>query len=118
MAYDFVTVTMSVTSLEGSTGQIGSLHFEVSDFVMDMSTGAIVIVPPITLTANGGFTGNPVQVPFLAMDSQNISPNWYWVLVASLDGRLTPLPKRKFTINIANGAAQDFKTLALASSII
>src|SRR4029077_12007169 len=89
MAYDFVTVNMSVTSLEGSTGAIGSLHFEVSDFVLDMSTGAIIIVPPIHLEGNGGFTGNGVSVPFLAMDGANISHNWYWVLVSQVDDRLT-----------------------------
>lgn len=118
MAYDFVQVTMSVTSLDGSTGQIGELHFEVSDFVLDMTTGAIVVVPPIVLTANGGFTGNPQTVPFLAMDGAGVSTNWYWILAASLNARLLPLPKRKFIINKAAGLAQNFKDLALASTII
>lgn len=118
MPYDMVTVNISVTSLDGSTGQIGSLQFEVSDFVMDINTGAIVVVPPITLSANGGFTGNVVPVPFLAMDGAGISPNWYWVLVAKLDGRLTELPRRKFIVNKANGLVQQFKDLALASTPI
>lgn len=118
MAYDEVLVNMSVTSIDGSTGQIGSLHFEVSDFVLDINTGSIVVVPPIILTANGGFTGNPVQVPFLAMDAAGISNNWHWILVASLDGRLTPLPKRMFVINMANGPVQEFRDLAIASTIV
>jgi hypothetical protein len=118
MAYDFVNVTMSISFLDGTSAAAGKIIFEVDDFVLDMSTGAIVIVPPIIMTSDGGFIGNPVTIPFLAMDSQNISPNWHWILSAELIGRADPLPKRKFFINYANGAQQDFKTLALASQIV
>jgi hypothetical protein len=118
MAYDYVTVNMSVASLDGSTGEIGSLHFEVDDFVLDMNTGAIIVVPPVHLEGNGGFTGNAVSLPFLAMDGAGISHNWHWVLVAQVNGRLTGLPHRKFTINLVNGATQNFKDLALASTIV
>jgi hypothetical protein len=118
MAYDYVTVNISVGSLDGSTGEIGSLHFEVSDFVLDMNTGAIIVVPPVHLEGNGGFTGNAVNIPFLAMDGAGISHNWAWILVAQVNGRLTGLPHRKFTINLANGTTQNFKDLALASTIV
>lgn len=116
MAYDFVTVNISVTSLGGSTGDIGSLHFEVDDFVLDTTTGAIIVVPPIHLEGNGGFTGNAAAIPFLAMDGAGISHNWHWVLVSQVRDRLTALPRRRFTINLAGGATQNFKDLALAST--
>jgi len=118
MAYDFVMVNMSISFLDGTTAASGQIMFEVDDFVLDTSTGAILIVPPLIFSSDGGFVGNPVQVPFLAMDSQNVSHNWHWILTARLDGRLDPLPKRLFTINFANGPVQDFATLALASAIV
>ena|SRR5262252_11189407 len=118
MAYDFVLVNLSISFLDVTTAAAGQIVFEVDDFVLDTSTGAIVIVPPIILTSDGGFVGNPVQIPFLAMDSQNVAHNFHWILTAKLDGRLDPLPKRLFTINIANGAVQDFATLAENSSIV
>lgn len=117
MAYQFVMVNLSITSLDGSTGQVGSLHFEVNDFVLDVVTGAILIVPPIDLEANGAFIGNPVQVPMLAMDDPSLSHNWAWLLSAELVG-VRDFPTRKFTVNFAAGAVQDFKDLAINSTIV
>lgn len=118
MAYDFVMVTLSISFLDGTSGAAGRIVFEVDDFVLDTATGAIIVVPPIILSSDGGFVGNPVTIPFLAMDSQNVSTNWHWILTAELAGRIDPLPKRLFTIKLANGAQQDFRTLALASTIV
>jgi hypothetical protein len=117
MAYQFVEVSMLITSLEGSTGALGSLHFQVSDFVMDTTTGAIVVVPPINFEASGGFTGNPIQVPFLAMDDPSLSHNWAWILSAEVPG-IVDFPKRRFVIDFANGAQQSFVSLAVASTIV
>jgi hypothetical protein len=117
MAYDYVTVGISLATLD-TTPPSGKLVFEVSDFVLDTTTGAIVIVPSIVLTSSGGFSGNPQNIQFLAMDSNSLSHNWSWVLSADLAGRMTKLPKRQFSILIANGATQPFVALAGASTVI
>lgn len=117
MAYSLVQVNMLVQALTGTTGQFGSIHFQVSDFVMDVNTGAIIVVPPIDFVANGGFTGNPQQIPMLAMDDPNLTHNWAWLLSANVPG-IAKFPVRKLTVNFAAGAVQDFKTLALASTIV
>jgi hypothetical protein len=117
MAYNFVTVNLQVSNLAGSTGSLGGLHFQVSDLVLDKTTGAIIIVPPIDFEANGGFTGNPVQIPFLAMDDPALTHNWAWLMTANVPG-VTKFPIRKLTINFAAGAVQDFATIAQAATIV
>lgn len=116
MAYNFVLVTMSLAFIDGSTSGVGKIVFEVDDFVLDTSTGAIVIVPPMIFSSDGGNISNAIQVPFLAMDDPNLSTNWSWVLTAELSGRQDPLPKRKLVIKSANGAQQLFKDIFLAGS--
>lgn len=116
MAYNFVLVTMSLAFIDGSTSGVGKIVFEVDDFVLDTTTGAIVIVPPMTFSSDGGNVSNPIQVPFLAMDDPNLSRNWSWILAAELAGRESPLPKRKLAINSAGGAQQSFKDIFLAGT--
>lgn len=117
MAYNFVIVNILVTPLDGSTSNMGSVHFQVSDFVMDTTTGAIVIVPPINFEASGGFTGNPIKVPLLAMDNPGLTQEWAWLMSANVPG-LVNYPVRRLTVNFAAGAQQSFKDLALASTIV
>lgn len=117
MAYDYVEVTFGITPL-GPGLPYGSLTFEVSDYVMDTQTGALVIVPPVAFNYTGGNLTNPMTMTFLATDSQNIAPGWSWILVAELSDRKTPLPKRAFQIKFANGAQQSFAALAATSTIV
>lgn len=116
MAYNFVLVTMSLAFIDGSTSGVGKIVFEVDDFVLDTSTGSIVIVPTIQFSSEGGNVSNPIQVPFLAMDDPNLSRNWSWILTAELSGRQDPLPKRKLAINSAAGQQQLFKDIFLAGT--
>ena len=116
MAYNFVLVTMSLAFLDGSTGGVGRIVFEVNDFVLDTTTGAIVIVPTLVFSSDGGNVSAPVQVPFLAMDDPSLSHNWAWVLTAELAGRQDPLPKRKLVVNSAAGQQQLFKDIFLAGT--
>lgn len=117
MAYDIVTVSLQLASL-GPGLPYGEMRFEVSDYVMDTSDGALLIVPPVVMSYQGGNFSTPVTMEFLAMDSQNVSRGWSWILTAQLSDRVLPLPKRSFAINIANGAQQNFATLAANSTIV
>lgn len=117
MAYDIVTVSLQLATL-GPGLPYGSMKFEVSDYVMDTTTGALLIVPPIVMSYTGGNFANPVTMSFLATDSQNVSHGWTWILTAQLSDRTYPLPKRSFQILIANGASQSFAQLAASSTIV
>lgn len=117
MAYDIVTVSFQLATL-GPGLPYGSMTFEVSDMVIDTSTGALLVVPPVVLSYTGGNFSQPITADFLATDSQNVSTGWTWILEAKLSDRALPLPKRSFQILIANGAQQSFATLAANSTIV
>src|SRR5690242_7674240 len=117
MAYDYVTVALSMNNLfPGTPG--GSLTFEVSDFVMDTSNGDIVLVPPVILAMKSGGQLTPQTVQFLATDSNSISVGWSWILTVDFPGRLTPIPRRSFQVRIANGAEQSFGAIMATSTIV
>lgn len=117
MAYDYVDVSFDLIAL-GTGLPYGSLSFEVSDFVMDTQTGGLVIVPPVVMNYTGGAIPGPITMQFLAMDSQNISPGWTWILTAEISDRKRALPVRSFNILFANGAQQSFAALAATSTIV
>jgi hypothetical protein len=117
MAYDYVNVTFELVPL-GTGLPYGGLTFEVSDYVMDTLTGALVIVPPVVMNYTGGTIPGPVTMEFLATDSQNLTHGWSWILTAKLSDRVIPLPRRSFAILFANGADQTFAELAATSAIV
>jgi len=117
MAYDYVTVALNMTSLYEGTPD-GSLRFEVSDFVMDTTTGAVVLVPPVHLAFKSGGQLTPVTFPLLAVDNANLSTGWTWIMVSELTDRSLPIPMRSLTPKIANGAQQSFTALMAASTIV
>jgi hypothetical protein len=117
MPYDIVQVVFQLATT-GPGLPLGRLTFEVSDFVMDTTTGALLIVPPVVLNYTGGNFDSPIMADFLATDSQNVTHNWTWLLTAEISDRVSPLPKHSFTISIANGAQQSFAAIAATSTIV
>jgi hypothetical protein len=117
MAYDIVQVTFQLATI-GPGMPNGKMTFEVSDFVMDTTTGALLIVPPVVLNYTGGNFASPIMADFLATDSQNVNRGWTWLLTAEISDRVSPLPKHSFTISIANGAQQSFASIAATATTV
>jgi hypothetical protein len=123
MPYDFVNVSIQVASPDGSSNLSGEMTFFVSDFVWDTSTAEIVVVQPIPFAVSpGGFTGNPIIVPLLAMDNPTLNTGWRWLLKAGIPGLPSAVPVRVLTVNMANndpnGDPQNLTDLLAASVTI
>jgi hypothetical protein len=117
MPYNFVMVNVGLIGADGSIVlNPGDIAFQPSDFIWDTTTQQIVFVPPIMLSATGAYNGNPVQVPFLAMDNPTLSTNWSWLISAAVPG--VTVPVRKFAVMYASGPEQNLTDLLTASTVV